>query len=88
LNAVIVDALDQAIAREEGNDRSEGSLQQQVQQVRRALGEAVVEVDVKQFPSQLRPPLDLPDTETLRQAMPQLAPPMSATIIADRADRI
>ncbi len=39
------------------------------------------------LPLHLRPREDLPDPDTLRQSMPELVPPLSATIIADREDR-
>ncbi len=88
LNELIVAALSEALARDELNGQAEGSLLQQVQHVRRALGDLVVEVDVSHLPPQLRPQDDLPDTDTLRQSMPALVPPLSATISADREDRI
>ncbi len=88
LNELIVAALSEALARGEMADESEGSLLEQVQHVRRALGDLVVEVDARHLPPQLRPHDDLPDTDTLRHSMPSLVPPLSATISADREDRI
>jgi hypothetical protein len=88
LNELIVAALSEALARGEMADESEGSLLEQVQHVRRALSDLVVEVDVGHLPPHLRPGDDLPDTDTLRQSMPALVPPLSATISADREDRI
>lgn len=87
LNELIVAALSEALARGEMADESEGSLLEQVQHVRRALGDLVVEVDVSHLPPDLRPSEELPDTDTLRQAMPELIPPLSTTISTDRDDR-
>ena len=88
LNQVIVAALSEALARGEGARQAESPLLEQVQHVRRALGDLAVEVDARQLPPHLRPREDLPDTDTLRQSMPELIPPLSATISADREDRI
>ena len=88
LNELIVAALSDALARAEVADESEGSLLEQVQHLRRALGDLVVEVDVSHLSPQLRPREDLPDTDTLRRSMPELVPPLSATIISDREDRV
>ena len=52
-----------------------------------ALGDLVVELDLQHVPPSLRPSEGLPDTDTLRQSMPALMPPLSATISADREDR-
>jgi predicted transcriptional regulator len=87
LNQLIVAALSAALARDEAADQAEGSLLEQVQHVRRALGDLVVELDLQHVPPSLRPSEGLPDTDTLRQSMPALMPPLSATISADREDR-
>lgn len=87
LNQVIVAALSEALARGTGAQRAESPLLEQVQHVRRALGDLVVEVDVSHLPPRLRPRDDLPDTDILRQSMPKLVPPLSATLSADREDR-
>ncbi len=87
LNQLIVAALSEALAREAAADQAEGSLLEQVQRVRRALGDLVVELDLQHGPPYLRPSEGLPDTDTLRQSMPVLMPPLSATISADREDR-
>ncbi len=87
LNQVIVAALSEALARGEGARQAESPLLEQVQHVRRALGDLAVEVDARQLPPHLRPREDLPDTDTLRQSMPELIPPLSATLSADREDR-
>ncbi len=87
LNELIVAALSQALAQGEVAGQAESSLLEQVQHVRRALGDLAVEVDARHLPPHLRPSDDLPDTDTLRQSMPALVPPLSATISADREDR-
>lgn len=58
----------------------DGSIHEQVQHVRLALGDLAVEVDLQHFPPDLRPSEDLPATEIVRQSMPKLTPPLSATI--------
>ena len=87
LNQVIVAALSEALARAEGARQAESPLLEQVQHVRRALGDLAVEVDASHLPPQLHPRDDLPDTDALRRSMPELVPPLSATISADREDR-
>lgn len=87
LNQLIVAALSEALARGEVADQAEGSLLEQVQHVRRTLGDLAVELDLQHVPPYLRPSEDLPDTDTLRRSMPALIPPLSATISADREDR-
>src|SRR5439155_26760397 len=88
LNQVIVDALSEALARGEGARQDESPLLEQVQHVRWALSDLAIEVDTRLMPPNLRPSEDLPDTDTLRQSMPALVPPLSATISADREDRL
>lgn len=87
LNRLIVAALSEALARDEVAGQAESPLLEQLQHVRRALGDLAVEVDANHVPPHLRPSEDLADTDTLRQSMPELVPPLSATIIADREDR-
>lgn len=88
LNQLVVAALSETLARGEVAGEAEGSLLEQVQHVRLALGDLAVEVDASHLPPYLRPSEDLPDTDALRQSMPQLIPPLSATISADREDRV
>jgi uncharacterized protein (DUF1778 family) len=88
LNQLIVAALSQALAWDELIDQEEGSVREQVQHVRWALGELAVEMETPRLPPDLRPSEDLPDTDTLRRSMPELVPPLSVTIRADREDRI
>jgi hypothetical protein len=87
LNELIVAALSEALARGEVAGQEEGALLEQVQHVRRALGDLAVELDLRHVPLPLRPSEDLPDSDTVRQSMPQLIPPLSATISVDREDR-
>ena len=87
LNQLIVAALSEALVRGEVAGQTESSPLEQAQHVRRALGELAAEVDASHLPPHLRPSEDLPDTDTLRQSMPELVPPLSATISADRDDR-
>lgn len=88
LNQLIVAALREMLARDALAGQAEGSLLEQVQHVRRALGDLAIEVDASQLPPHLCPREDLPNTDTLRQSMPSLVPPLSATISADREDRL
>ncbi|MBI2864673.1 MAG: toxin-antitoxin system HicB family antitoxin [Chloroflexi bacterium] len=88
LNQVIVAALKDALARAGAPEQSESSRMERVRHIRRILGDLAVEVDMRHFPPHLRPSEDLADTDTLRQSMPALDPPLSATIIADREDRV
>lgn len=88
LNQVIVATLEDALARAEVADQQGDSLMKRVEQARRALGDMAVGLDLQDFPSHLRPAEDLPDTDELRQSMPELVPPLSATIVSDREDRV
>ncbi len=87
LNQLIVAALSVALAWGEVADQAEGSLLEQVEHVRRALGDLAIELDLQHVPPYLRPSEGLPDTDTLRQSMPALIPPLSATISPDHEDR-
>ncbi|HYU18789.1 MAG TPA: YlcI/YnfO family protein [Chloroflexota bacterium] len=87
LNQLIVAALSDALARQAAEGQTKDPLDEQVQHVRRALGDLAVELEMSYLPLHLRPREDLPDPDTLRQSMPELVPPLSATIIADREDR-
>jgi HicB family len=87
LNQLIVAILSEAQAHGRLLDQTQDPLLEQVQHVRRALGDLVVELDWSALPPHLQPGEDLPDAETLRHSLPELVPPLSATIIADREDR-
>lgn len=86
LNQLIVDALCDALARDAVEVQAKDPLLEQVQNIRRALGDLAFELDTSCLPPHLRPGEDLPDADTLRQSMPTLVPPLSTTIIADRED--
>lgn len=87
MNEVIVAALRDALSRAEEAEGVEGAPLERVQHIRRILGDLAIELDVRGLPPHLRPRDDLPDTDTLRRSMPDLIPPVSATIVADREDR-
>ena len=87
LNQVIVATLRDALTRAEAAEQTEDSLEERARHVRRTLADLAVELDLSVLPPHLRPSEDLPDTDTLRQSMPDLVPPLSATIVADREDR-
>ena len=87
LNQLIIAALSQALARDAVASEAENPLFEQVRHIQRALGDLAVELDTSYLPPHLRPREDLPDPDTLRESMPELAPALSATIIADREDR-
>ena len=85
LNQTIVSTLHEALARCEGDVMDDRAAE--LQHIRTALGDLVVELDESELPPELRPDEDLPDTDVLRASMPRLDLPLSATIIADREDR-
>ena len=88
LNQLIVAALSGALARDDLAGPAGDSVTAQVQQIRRALGDLVIEMDTDFLPPGTRAREDLPDSDTLRQSMPTLHPPLSATVISDREDRV
>ncbi|MBI4493873.1 MAG: toxin-antitoxin system HicB family antitoxin [Chloroflexi bacterium] len=88
LNQLIVAALREALARDAVVDQAEEALLEQVQHIRSALGDLAVELDVNHLPPHLRPREDLPHPDTLRRSMPELVPPLSATIVEDREDGV
>ena len=88
LNQVIVAALSEAaVSEEDARGEVEGPLKQRVENIRTALGDLAVTLDFEYLPPHLRPDDDLPDTDMFRHSLPQLDPPLSATIIAEREDR-
>ncbi|CAA9281498.1 MAG: hypothetical protein AVDCRST_MAG77-3884 [uncultured Chloroflexi bacterium] len=89
LNQTIVSMLHETLARLDG--RTEAGMEgraAQLQRVRTALGELVVELDEAELLPELRPGARPQDTDALRTSMLCLDPPLSATIIADREDRV
>jgi hypothetical protein len=81
--AAVRDALERGAV-----EKMADPVREQVRYIREALGDLVVELDVASLPPQLRPNEDLPHTDALRETMPQLVPPLSATIVDDRQDRL
>src|SRR5690349_3605575 len=89
LNQTIVSALHDSLSRRERDaDPDASEREAQVQQVRLALGDLVVELDETELPEHLRAGGSRPDIEALRGSLPRLDPPLSATVIADREDRV
>lgn len=89
LNQTIVSALHDSLSRRDSDaDTGASDLQAQVQQVRLALGDLVAELDESELPEGLRAVELLPDADALRGSLPRLDPPLSATVIADREDRV
>ena len=56
--------------------------------IRAALGDEIEEIDILNFPPELRPGPEPVDHAALRASMPVLDPPLSRTIIDERDDRI
>ncbi|MDA8217497.1 MAG: toxin-antitoxin system HicB family antitoxin [Dehalococcoidales bacterium] len=88
LNQLIVATLHDAAAEHDSGGEGEDPLAEQVQHIRAALSDMAVELDTGRLPPHLRPGDDLPDRETYRRSLPQIQPSLSATIIADREDRL
>jgi hypothetical protein len=88
LNQWITAALGEALARADVAGETENPLLERLQHVRKALGDLAVELDMRHVPPHLRPDEDLPDSDAFRRSLPQLIPPLSATIVADREDRL
>ena len=59
-----------------------------IREIRAALGDLVVELDTSKFPAQFRPSKGLRGREALRKSLPRLKPPLSVTIIEERAERL
>lgn len=88
LNQLIVAALSAGAVREDEADKAGSALAGQVQHIRAALGDLAVELDASRLPPHLRPGGDLPDRSAFVRSLPALRPPLSATILADREDRL
>lgn len=88
LNQLIVDALRASLGPSPDATEAENPLIEQVRQIRRALGEMAVTLDTSHLAPDLQPRDDLPTADVLGRSMPELDPPLSATIIADREDRL
>jgi hypothetical protein len=88
LNQLIVDALRASLARSPDAAEVENPLIEQVRQIRSALGEIAIPLETSLLPPHLQPRDDLPTADMLRRSMPELVPPLSATITADHEDRL
>ncbi len=87
VNQLIVAALSEGMDRDGAADEKEGSLLEQVEHTRMALGDLAVTLDADHLPEHIRPGDNLPDVDVLRGSLSALDPPLSATISADREDR-
>ena len=87
LNQLMIAALTEGLERQAPSPKSGDSLREQVAYLRRALGSLAVDLSTGLLPPHLQPGRDYPDSDTLRSSMPELDPPLSTTIIADRVDR-
>jgi hypothetical protein len=88
MNELAVAALRDGLARQEAERSAERSLSEQVRRLRSVLGDLVVDIDVNQFPAAVRPNAQMPDRDDLFNSLPRLNPPLSATVIEEREDRI
>ena len=88
LNELIVSAVAEALERVDSRDDPEDSLLEEIRHVRLALGDLVIDTGMIELPYGRQPNEDLADTDTLRESMLPLAPPLSATIEDDREDRL
>jgi hypothetical protein len=87
LNQCIVLALDRALERETTAGREEAILEE-VRSIRGALSDLAIPWDPDRLPQPFRPLEGLPDSDTVRQSSLALVAPLSATIVADRTDRL
>lgn len=88
LNQLIMRSLDETLAGQEENAEEESPLMEQVRHLRTALSDIVVELDTDRLPPHLRPGEDLPDCTAFARSLPNLDPPLSATIVADREEGV
>jgi hypothetical protein len=88
LNQTIVATLDRGLHGAPDQVCARGSLPEYVARIRAALGDLTVEVDDGDFPAARRIGDQLPDRTAFRETLPTLDPPLSATIIAEREDRL
>lgn len=88
LNQLIVDAVSNALDVDAPVESPKTPLQKEVERIRRLLGPLVAqgEPDYSGLPEHLRPGPDLPDTETLTDALGPGLPSLSAQIIREREE--
>ncbi|TAK35404.1 MAG: toxin-antitoxin system HicB family antitoxin [Chloroflexota bacterium] len=87
LNELIVAAVSQSLGQSELSTTEQGSLVEQAQSLRRALDDLVVELDATQYLQGICP-VELPSREELVRTLPRLNPPLSATVIEERQERM
>lgn len=85
LNELIVVALRDSLGRNLTDDGPD-TLDRQRERLRQALGDLVEELHPALFPEAFFPTVPLPDVDRLREMMPVLDPPLSATVIAQREE--
>jgi hypothetical protein len=61
---------------------------EEVRRLREALGDDLENPDADLLPTELRPRESPIDHDTLRALMPVLDPPLSATVVSERDDRV
>lgn len=62
--------------------------EEEIRRLRKALSDSLESTDTDALPAEIRP-LESPiDHAALRASMPKLDPPLSATVIDDRGDRV
>lgn len=86
LNQMVVAAPSQALAREEDETPAERPMPAQVPHIRQVLSDLVSTLELHALPPHLRPSDDLPESKTLRRTLPQLIPPRSAMLVAERGE--
>lgn len=87
VNQVIVATLRSALTCDKV-DEPAPPLLQQTQVVRTALADLTVDVDPAWFATEFRPGEGVPTRDELVQSLPRLTPSLSATVIAEREDRV
>ncbi|HEY3117678.1 MAG TPA: hypothetical protein VGK54_13125 [Chloroflexota bacterium] len=88
LNELIVATLIDSLTRGDTTEQPGDAREEQARLIERILGDLAVSLDVSNLPLNIQPSVDLPNTDTLRQSLPELSPPLSTTIIANREDRL
>lgn len=87
LDALIVTTLSQAISRREVTSEPSEAVREETRRIREALGDLVVD-NPEEWVPEIEEEIDFPDRQTDLDFMPKLDPPLSATLIEDRDDRI
>ena len=87
LNQMIVATLRTAITQSQPTGSQSDPLKEQVQHVRTALRDLVTEIDLSQFPPNLRPHKEDFGGDRPVSNAPQLNPPLSETILEERREQ-